>query len=192
MAALQSNRKRARQRGFTLIESLIAIAVLTIGLLAMAALMSRMTGNSAQSRYMSAASILATEKLEDLNRYPASDPVVAVSSGSVGSITSDASASGINYFDDVQLSATGGGISETTSDSTGTYTTIVHQPDGTITSSSSPTPPAPLPESLLYHRRWVIEANSPTVGVRRVTVFVQLLNPPLPRPLTFQMSMVRP
>jgi prepilin-type N-terminal cleavage/methylation domain-containing protein len=192
MAASQSNRKRARQSGFTLLESLIAIAVLTIGLLAMAALMSKMTGNSAQSRYMSAASILATEKLEDLNRYSASDPVVAVSSGSVGSITSDASASGINYFDDVQLSATGGGIRETTSDSTGTYTTIEHQPDGTITSSSSPTPPAPLPESLLYHRRWVIEANSPTAGVRRVTVFVQLLNPPLPRPVTFQMSMVRP
>lgn len=192
MAASQSSKKPSRQRGFTLIETLVAIVILTVGLLAMAALMSKMTGNSAQSRYMSGASILATEKLEELNRYPASDPMVTVTGASAGSLTSDVSLGSINYFDDVQLSATGGAISDTTSDSTGTYTTILHQPDGTITSTSSATPPPPLAGSLLYHRRWTIESNSPNVGVRRVTVFVQLINPPLPRPVTFQMSMVRP
>lgn len=192
MEASQSSKKRLRQRGFTLLETLAAIAILTIGLLAMAALMSRMTTNSAQSRYMSGASVLATEKLEELNRYPASDPMVAVSSGSVGSITSDSTSGSVHYYDDVQLSAMGGAITSTTSDDSGNYNTIVHRADGTITTSSSTTAPALQSASLLYHRRWTIEANTPVVGTRRVTVFIQLTNPPLPRPVTFQMSMVRP
>jgi Tfp pilus assembly protein PilV len=192
MAASKSNKKFRTQRGFTLLETLGAIVVLTVGLLAMAALMSQTSGNSSRSRYMSAASILATEKLEELNRYPNSDPMVAVAGSSVGNLNADVSAAGINYFDDVELSATGGAITEVTSDSSGNYNTIVHQPDGTITSTTSASAPAPLPQSLIYHRRWVIEKDAPVAGVRRITVFVQLTNPPVVRPLTFQMSTVRP
>jgi len=192
MAASQHSKKRSRQRGFTLLETLAAIAILTIGLLAMAALMSRMTTNSASSRYMSGASVLATEKLEELSRYPASDPMVTVTSGSVGSLTSDSTNGNIRYYDDVQLSAMSGAITSTSSDSSGNYNSIVHQADGTITTSSSTTAPAAQSASLLYHRRWTIEANTPIAGTRRVTVFVQLRNPPLPRPVIYQMSMVRP
>ena len=97
MARSQFNEKRRAQRGFTLLETLGAIAILSIGLLAMAGLMSQTTANSSRSRYMSEASILATQKLEELNRYPNSDPMVAIAGNSAGSLTGDASASGINF-----------------------------------------------------------------------------------------------
>ncbi|HLK05108.1 MAG TPA: prepilin-type N-terminal cleavage/methylation domain-containing protein [Candidatus Acidoferrum sp.] len=192
MAASQFNKTRKSQRGFTLLETLGAIAILSIGLLAMAGLMSKTTVSSSQSRYMSAASILATQKLEELNRYPISDPVIAVSGSSAGSITGDVSSGSLNYFDNVQISAVGGTITETTEDDQGNYTTITQSPDGTITSATSTTAPAPLAETLRYHRRWVIEKDVPVTGVRRITVFVQLTNPPIVNSVTFQISMVRP
>src|ERR1041385_3023885 len=105
------------QRGFTLIESLAAILILTIGLVGLAGLMSNMMSNSARSRYMSEAAMLASEKLEDLERYPAADPDVAVTSGTVaGSLASDTTATvtsngnteSVNYFDVIQLSSAGG------------------------------------------------------------------------------------
>jgi prepilin-type N-terminal cleavage/methylation domain-containing protein len=192
MAASPFSKKRKVQRGFTLLETLGAIAILSVGLLAMAGLMSRTTASSSQSRFMSSASILATQKLEELNRYPISDPVVAVTGASAGSITADTSSGTLNYFDDVQISAVGGTISSTTSDDLGNYTTITQAPDGTITSSTSATAAAPQAETLQYHRRWVIEKDVPVAGVRRVTVFVQLTNPPVVKSVTFQISMVRP
>jgi len=83
-----SHHKPNRQRGFTLIETLAAILVLTIGLVGMAVLMSNMMTGGARSRYMSEAAMLASEKLEDLERYPAADPDVAVTSGATaGSLT---------------------------------------------------------------------------------------------------------
>src|SRR5260370_4350993 len=86
--------RQRRQRGFTLIETLAAIIVLSIGLVGMAVLMSNMMTGGARSRYMSEAAMLASEKLEDLERYPAADPNVAVTSGtSAGSLSSDVSAS---------------------------------------------------------------------------------------------------
>jgi prepilin-type N-terminal cleavage/methylation domain-containing protein len=192
MARSQFNKKRRAQRGFTLLETLGAIAILSIGLLAMAGLMSKTTASSSQSRFMSSASILATQKLEELNRYPISDPVIAVTGASAGSITADTSSGSLNYFDDVQISAVGGTITSTTSDDLGNYTTIVQSPDGTITSSTSTTVPAPPAETLQFHRRWIIEKDVPIAGVRRVTVFVQLTNPPVIKSVTFQISMVRP
>ena len=192
MAASRSNKRPRSQRGFTLLETLGAVLILSIGLLALAGLMSQTTANSSRSRYMSAASILATQKLEDLNRYPKSDPMVAVSGSSVGDLTSDASASGINYYDDVEISAVGGTITETSTDSSGNYNTVVQQPDGTIASTSSATKPAPPPETLQFHRRWIIEKDSPVAGIRRVTVFVQLINPPVTKIVSFQISTVRP
>ena len=179
-----------------MIETLVAISVLTIGLVAMATVMAEMTKNTSRSRYMSSASILASEKLEDLNKYPASDPEVAVSAGTAGSLNADVSSTGVNYFDDVSLSATGGGITETTSGSgsggSAVYTTIVHLPDGTITSTTSGSPPPITGEALDFHRRWTIERDVPVPGVRRITVLVTLVNPPLVKAVTFQMSTVRP
>jgi prepilin-type N-terminal cleavage/methylation domain-containing protein len=194
-----------RQRGFTLIETLAAIIVLSIGLVGMAVLMSNMMTGGARSRYMSEAAMLASEKLEDLERYPAADPNVAVTSGtSAGSLSSDVSASvtsngstdNVDYFDTIQLSAAGGSISETASgkDASGNtnYTTITHAPTGEITSAISTTLPAPAADTLAFERRWTIEKDQPVGGVRRITVLVTLTNPVLVKSVTFQMSMVRP
>ena len=92
----KSNGAKARkQTGFTLIETMVAIVVLCIGLLSVAALMSQMVRGSSTSRYMSSAAMLASEKLEDLNRYASTDPTVAASpAGSLGADTA-------GYFDNV-------------------------------------------------------------------------------------------
>jgi len=195
--------KSKPQRGFSLIETIAAIAVLSIGLMAMAALMTRMTSTTSRSGYMSVAMQLASEKLEDLNRYPADDPNVAVPGTTAGSLTSDVVATvtsggesaSVNYHDEVRLSATGGAVSEidtAVDGSTGdtVYTTISHAPDGTVASSSSTTPPS-AGGMVRFKRRWIIEKDQPTTGVRRVTVQVTLENP-TDTPVTAQMSMVRP
>ena len=200
-----SHHRRNRQCGFTLIETLAAILVLTVGLVGLAVLMSNMMTGGARSRYMSEAAMLASEKLEDLERYPAADANVAVTSGSIaGNLTSDVTASvtsngatdNVDYFDTIQLSSTGGSISETSSgkDSSGitNYTTINHSPSGAVTSTTSSTAPPPTAETLAFKRRWTIEKDAPVRGVRRITVLVTLTNPVVVKSVTFQMSMVRP
>ena len=71
-------------------EVLVASFILIVGLVAVAGVVGSTLGNTSRSEYMTQAATLATEKLEDLNRYPSADPNVAVASGtSVGSLTSD-------------------------------------------------------------------------------------------------------
>jgi prepilin-type N-terminal cleavage/methylation domain-containing protein len=205
METLKSRRKTRQQRGFTIVETIVAISVLTIGLVGAAALMAQMLGNSGRSRYMSIAAMLASEKLEDINRFPASDPAIAVASGATaGSLTADtsqtvtvgANSENVDYYDIVQLSSGNGGISETSSgkDATGAtvYTTITHKPDGTVVSTVAGALPQLAQDTLIFNRRWVIEGDQPVSGVRRVTVLVTLKNPVLSQTVTFQNSMVRP
>ncbi len=84
-------RRKNAQSGFTMIETLAAIVVLSIGLVGMAVLMSNMMTGGARSRYMSNAAMLASEELENLQRFSAgpnptdqtgADPEIAVTSGS--------------------------------------------------------------------------------------------------------------
>jgi prepilin-type N-terminal cleavage/methylation domain-containing protein len=205
MEISQSPRKPSKQGGFTLAETMVAIAVLTIGLVGAAALMAQMVANSGRSRYMSIAAMLASEKLEDLNRFPANDPAIVVPGGpTAGSLTADTSQSvtvganteSVDYFDVVQLSSANGGISETSSgkDAAGNtvYNTITHLPDGTVVSSVSGGLPPLATDTLIFNRRWVIEKDQPVGGVRRITVLVTLKNPVLSQTVTFQNSMVRP
>ena len=189
-------RKRAHDRGFTLIEVLIAITILTVGVLSMALLGSRMMTTGQQSKYMSAAAQLASEKLEDLNRWDTTDAAVSVPVGipSVGSLGGDVA----GYFDDVNLSvssgadcpnSTAGCFSESGSSVVAgvtTYTTIYHSPDGRVWYDNA------APNKATFHRRWVIEANQPVVGTRRVTVLVTLANSAVKPAASFQMSIVRP
>ncbi len=202
----QSARKQPQDAaGFSLIEALIAIVVLTVGLVAAAALTAKMMSTGQQSKYMTLASTLASEKLEDINRWDADDPEVCVPTGSttVGSLTSDvtqtttcpapgSASDTVSYFDDVTLGATSGAFSETDSTTNGgttQYITTVHAADGSITTTTSTTAPS---APATFHRRWIIEANSPVTGVRRVTVLVTLLDASVHPTVTFQMSMVRP
>lgn len=206
--------KKIGARGFTLIEVMVATAVLTIGLVSVAALATTMLATGKRSKYMALASSLASEKLEDLSRYPADDPSVCVPTGSttVGSLTTDvmqttACPDGVNsdtvpYDDDVDISfgnsstdcpSQGGCFAETISSVTnGTteYSSTYHSPDGHISTPAATTTPAD--KQMTFHRRWLIEADKPVTGVRRVTVLVTLANKTVTPTVTFQMSVVRP
>jgi len=132
------NKKLAR--GFTMMETMISITILSVGLLSLAGLISRMSQTTEQSRYMSVAAMLTSEKLEDLNRYPALDPAVTVDTGtSAGSLTADTTATigteTVAYFDQVMMSSGNGAVAETirAEDSSGVkYKTVRHLPDGTV------------------------------------------------------------
>lgn len=192
-----------RQSGFTLLETLIAITVLSIGLLSMAALLARTSAMSVSSRYMSTQSLLASEKLDDLNRLSSSDPDIFVPNGvSAGSLAANTSQNvtlngttyQVDYFDTVQISNGNGGVTETSTSTNAAgatvYSTTVHSPNGQVTESVSTVAPVISPDTLTLTRRWIIEQDVPIVGVRRITVVVTAQTQPPSNP--FQISMVRP
>jgi len=207
--------KKSGARGFSLIEVMVATAVLTIGLISVAALATTMLATGKRSKYMALASTLASEKLEDLNRYASDTPQVCVPTGStsVGSLTTDIGLQSITcpspstnsgtviYDDDVDISfgtaggdcpSEGGCFSETvTTVSGGTteYSTLYHSPDGHVATMISTTAPT---QTMTFHRRWLIEADTPVTGVRRITVLVTLANATVNPPVKFQLSSVHP
>ena len=218
MWELQAPRQTAKANGFTLLEVLVAISVLAIGLMASALLMSTTYGNSVRSRYMAEAAQLASEKLEDLGRFPQVDDHVTVPSGAnwcgltgitcVGSLTQyppQTITTGnplVNYYDTIFLSAAAstsgtdqstGTFSETYQTATGAspnYSTLSYSPNGQIPVVSNSSTAPTVGET--FDRRWVIEQDQPVTGVRRVTVLVTLMDATIQPPVTYQMSMVRP
>ena len=210
-------RKSLRQDGFTFLEVAIAIAVLTIGVISVAALSGALMTTGNRSKYLSMEALLASEKLEDLNHFSNSMAEVCVPTGStsVGSLSSDvlqtttcpaslgADSDSIAYYDDVSInftngttdcsSTTGACFAETIASQNGSttqYTTIYHSPDGFITQAAAS---STAPTNMTFHRRWVIEGNAPTNGVNRVTVLVTVENSNINSfNASFQMSMVRP
>lgn len=120
---------------------MVAIVVLTIGLMSSAMLMANVYRYTVRSRYMALASQLASEELEDLSRWPNNtnanppyiDPHIAVPTGSstcgitgetcIGSLTADTGpqtfpdGSGgntyVSYYDSVGLATQNGVMSET-------------------------------------------------------------------------------
>ncbi len=203
--------------GFTLLEVLISLVVLTVALLSLAALAAKMMGGTRGSQYIGMAATLASAKLEDLNRWNSNDPQICVPTGSTtaGSLSSDSlqsvtcggAATSISYYDDVSMNVTNtsgdcpngttGCFAETTAAVTGgntVYYTTYHSPDGTITYSPQSTT---APTGSTFHRRWLIESNpaingTAVSGVRRITVLVTSLDNTVRPPVSFQMSMVRP
>ena len=184
-----------------MLEVAVALGVLCIGLVSTALLMTSSFASTNQSKYMSLASVLASEKLEDLDRWAFDDPEVAVTSGTTaGSLTSDivanvtvgAETATVNYYDYISLGASGGAFCETVSgldaQSHVNYTTTCHSPNGQITVTSASATPA----LVNFERRWLIEKDTPVVGVKRITVVVTSLDPSIQPPITFQMSLVRP
>jgi len=200
----------ASSRGFTMVEVLVAILVLTIGLVALSSLATATLSGTENARFAGLAANLASEKLEDLNRWPYWDPNVYAGSGATaGNLSSDAQASvtsqgvteTVNYYDNVYISDTNtsasvqtGAITETVLglvNGTETYTTLTHNPDGTLAQTQSTAPPAAIPNAIAFHRRWVIEMDQPVTGVKRITVVVTLANQFIKPPVSYQMSMIR-
>jgi Tfp pilus assembly protein PilV len=189
------NRKTKHDRGFSMLEAIVASAILATGLIAIAGLLANLASTTNYSRYTSTQTLLASEKLEDLNRLSACDPELAVPAGtSSGSLTSDANQTvnasatvcgteAVNYFDDVQISSDNGSITETTDG-----VTVAQTPNGEVKTTA---PPASS-DMLQFHRRWVIEQDQPIVGARRITVIViaQTGNA-LDKAATFQTTLVR-
>lgn len=203
MAKLLFPNKRSLAKGFTLIETMIAMVIFAVGVLALAALMSTMNLSTNRSRYVGTATTLATEKLEDLNHYGAAYNLPPLPNfTNAGDVKNDVT----GYFDDVQIQANNGEITEVTYNATSAcYDVFTHQV-GVVPPASDNAcvaqPPA-LPNASDFHRRWQIEypvtvAGNP-VAVRRVTVWVSLWNPSSGsqfllqgQPLTFTLSTVRP
>ena len=205
----QLNSTPASEQGFTLIEATIAIVVLTVGLVAMAMLIANTLSMTTESKYLSLASMLASEKLEDLDRCSKTDPHVAIAAGNTSagdlaadsgpvSLTVGAVTDNVVYYDQVSLGPDQGTYSEVVSglaaDGSTNYTTTSFSPAGgkPVTATS-----ANLPGTLSFKRRWKIEldpkVNGTTVtGVRRITVLVMSQDPAVRPPVTFQMSLVRP
>src|SRR6266851_893008 len=148
-----------RQRGFTLIETMTAILVMTIGLFSVAALMSSTLNTGAHARYRNTATLLASEKLEDLSRLPNTDTALAA---------------GV-YNDTVQMSSYNGNIVETSSEG-GVTTLYTQSPGGSITVTAGGAMPAASQDTLTFSRQWTIVKDTPVVGVRQVTVLVTLTN----------------
>jgi len=158
-------------------------------MLAVAGVLARMLSTSSRARYMSMAAELASEKLEDLNRWPADAPAVSVTTGtSAGSLTQNIP----SYFDEVGVSNSNGALVEWVSGTGDTgatnYTVTSFHSNGTVTTLTSSTAPV----GMTYLRRWLIEKDEPTPGLRRVTTMIQLEDNSVQPPVTFQMSMVRP
>jgi type II secretory pathway pseudopilin PulG len=175
------------------LETLVALVVLTIGVLVTALLASRSLSTARQSKFMALAAELASEKLEDLSRWDAKDPNVCVQSGdtSEGSIFADAPLKSITcpvsgatayvaYYDLVSVNTSTGttdcpnptygcfteavyGTDGTTGSGHNGYTITSHSPDGTVTV----TPPSGTAPSIpvTFDRRWVIEADPVVNGV---------------------------
>src|SRR5260370_14509454 len=121
MVALQLRPRAASARGFSLIETMVAILVLSVGLVGLASLAAQSLSGTSRSRFSAAAADLATEKLEDLSRWPVFDPanniadpnIYAASGTTVCSLTSDKVApvtSGpipaelVNYYNYIEIS----------------------------------------------------------------------------------------
>ena len=201
---------KRKARGFTLLELAISMAILIVGLVGVASMFGRVWGSTSYSEYMIQASTLASEKLEDLNRYPNGAPDVVVTAGNTtagsltanvdATITSNSLTESVDYFDEVFMDPSAGSIAETVATGTSpnyTYTTTTHNPNGTITTTSSTTLSSEVTNAIQFQRRWLIEAN-PTIGgtvmtgMRRITVLVAVQNGSVQPPVQFQLSVVRP
>jgi prepilin-type N-terminal cleavage/methylation domain-containing protein len=204
MEILRSHRHKAgRARGFTMIETLVAMLVLTVGLVTLGSLASQTLNGTSRSRFAGLAANLASEKLEDLNRWPTWDPNVYAAGGSTaGSLTTDTSGSvtsngiteNVDYYDDVEISDGNGAVSETVKQLVGgvlKYVTTTHNPDGTMVVTNNTTASTADTNVVSFHRRWIIEKDQPISGLRRITVLVNLSNGFMDPPVSFQTSMVR-
>ncbi|MGH9739153.1 MAG: type IV pilus modification PilV family protein [Candidatus Acidiferrales bacterium] len=219
---LQSNNRSSRSgshEGFTLVEVLVSIAILAIGLLSVAALVASTIQSGARARYMSTASILASEKLDSLNKWPSADVLGGTTTlmntlptdpniwpgGSLTGGSNCGTGTAAAYCDQVTISEAAGTDYETQTqlvNDNPVTTTIVHTSAGCVGTPATCGVATPAGGGSTFTRRWLITGNPPisavgggatnAIGVRRITVLVTLNNSTLNPPVSFQMSMVRP
>ncbi len=155
--------------GFAMIEVMFAITILAVGLLGLAALLAQLSGSTTQSRYLGSEVMLASEKLEDLNQldYGTYGTTRLAAGGSIA-ITG---APNPAYSDQVQISSR----------------------SGMVVDPSNPAAAGAATDLLTFQRRWVIETDTPSPRVERITVIViPVTGSPVERAETFQTSTVRP
>jgi type IV pilus assembly protein PilV len=163
MEISKSHRRTRNEDGFALIEVMIAIVILAVGLLGLAALMAQLTGTTSESRYMGTQVMLASEKLEDLNRLPVGNSALLPG----GHFT----ANDAGYSDQVQVSSQNGGATTVAAGSVGASSDMLLFQRRWVIEQN----PAGLPN-----------------GVIRITVSVALIDGvQSTRGNTFQTSMVR-
>jgi Tfp pilus assembly protein PilV len=184
-----------------MVEVIVSMAIMTIGLLGVAALIGTTLSAGTQARYMNIANVLASEKLDNLNKWPSNDPNVAPGGALAGPPNC---AAGDAYCDQVTVSELSGANYETQTQIVNglpVTTTIVHTNAGCVDTPANCGVPNPNGNGNTFTRRWLITqspvitdtaGNATTVtGARRITVLVSL--PQAGRiPVNFQMSMVRP
>jgi type IV pilus modification protein PilV len=204
--------------GFTLVEVLVSMAVLAIGLLSIAALIGGTLQAGTRARYMSMASILASEKLDSLNKWPSADTAGTTSTamnadptdeniwpgGTLSGGESCGTGTAATFCDQVTVSESAGTDYETQTQwvSGNPVTTIVvHTAAGCVGTPAVCNVPTPT-GGPTFTRRWEITGN-PTInavgggsatatGTRRITVLVTLNNTSTSNPVAYQLSMVRP
>jgi prepilin-type N-terminal cleavage/methylation domain-containing protein len=212
MLQLRLSRNADAKNGFTLMEVMVAMVVLTIGMMSAALLMGNVYRNTVRSRYVAMAAALANEKLEDLSRFSISDPRGSAAGGSLTTNTPPQSVvwtqAGttvlVDYYDTVTLDNTTGSVSETRQilyNGAIDFTTQTFTADGLwhwdTTSGYPSTPVSTGPTAgVTYNRRWLIQQDTPVQYSELITVLVTCMDttiaPPGTPPITFQMSMVRP
>ncbi len=165
----------------------MSIAVLAVGLLSIAALIAGTIQTGTRSKYMSMASILASEKLDSLNKWPSGDlPVDTPNVSNVDTTTSMSAAptdeniwpggtlsggascgtgAAADYCDQVTVAESAGTDYETQTqyvNGTSTTTTIVHTSSGCVGTPAICGVATPTGGDT-FTRRWLIEQN-PTIS----------------------------
>ena len=209
-----SKRKRLSSAGFTMIEVMVSIGILTVGLLGVAMLLGTTIASGTRARYMNMANVLASEKLDNLTKWPSSGTACAQSDPNIcagGSLTGPATCASTDiYCDQITVNEASGTNYETQTQKVpdpanpGNFkdqtTTIVHTNTGCIDTPANCGVPNPAAGGSTFTRRWLITtdptiksagATATVTGLRRITVVVTLNSKAGP-PVSFQMSMVRP
>lgn len=81
VAGSQGTERRRQRGGFTMIEVVIAMAVLAVGLLGVAAMQIYALRDSGSARHKTRAAGIARTQLESFANMPFSDPLMAATSG---------------------------------------------------------------------------------------------------------------
>ncbi len=178
---------RNRQRGMTLVEVPVAMAILGFGMLAMAPMFTGAVRTNASSNQLTNANTLAREKMEELTGFPSTDarllvPAGANAAGPTGSTTTGTGSIVIaNTYCDNDLPkwykpSTGATSTASTSPGVGWYlfpytrTYTVEQFQGDLTTRSV----APATYAVKLLTVSVQPSSGPLPGLRRTTQSVYL------------------